>query len=78
MNNAERTTGGQKVPVVLVTKVEAGSASFRIGLRAGDVIIGANNKRVGNVTELVTALRGNEKMVLNILRGDFQLTISVR
>jgi len=78
MNNAERTTGGRKVPVVLVTKVEAGSASFRIGLRAGDVIIGANNKRVGNVAELVTALRGNEKMVLNILRGDFQLTISVR
>ena len=76
--NAERTAGGRKTPVVYVAKVDPGSAAFRIGLRAGDVIIGANNKRVGNVAELVAALRGNERMSLNILRGDFQLTISVR
>jgi serine protease Do/serine protease DegQ len=76
--NAERTAGGRKSPVVYVSKVEPGSAAFRIGLRAGDVIIGANNKRVGTVAELVAALRGNDRMSLNILRGDFQLTISVR
>jgi serine protease Do/serine protease DegQ len=64
--------------VVYVSKVEPGSAAFRLGLRVGDVIIGANNKRVGTVVELVAALRGNERMSLNILRGDFQLTISVR
>ncbi len=78
VTNAERTAQGRKFPVVLVTKVEPGSAAFRLGLRAGDVIIGANNKRVGNVGELVAALKGNDRMVLNILRGDFQLTISVR
>jgi serine protease Do/serine protease DegQ len=76
--NAERTAGGKKSPVVYVSRVDPGSAAFRLGLRAGDVIIGANNKRVGNVVELVAALRGNDRMSLNILRGDFQLTISVR
>jgi len=76
--NAERTAGGKKAPVVYVSKVDPGSAAFRLGLRAGDVIIGANNKRVGTVVELVAALRGNDRMSLNILRGDFQLTISVR
>ena len=76
--NAERTAGGKKAPVVYVQKVEAGSAAFRLGLRAGDVIIGANNKRVGTVAELVAALRGTDRMSLNILRGDFQLTIAVR
>ncbi len=76
--NAERTAGGAKVPVVLVTKVEPGSAAFRFGLRNGDVIIGANNRRVGTVAELVASLRGSGRMSLNLLRGDFQLTITVR
>jgi serine protease Do/serine protease DegQ len=76
--NAERTTGTTKVPVILVTKVDPGSAAFRIGLRNGDVIIGANNRRVGNIAELVAALRGSGRMSLNLLRGDFQLTITVR
>lgn len=78
VGNAERNAGGRKEPVVLVTKVAPGSTAFRIGLRAGDLIFGANNRRVGTIVELVAALRGNDRMVLNILRGDFQLTISVR
>ena len=76
--NAERTAGGAKVLVVLVTKVEPGSAAFRFGLRNGDVIIGANNRRVGTIAELVASLRGSGRMSLNLLRGDFQLTITVR
>ena len=76
--NAERAARGVKEPVVYVAKVEPGSTAFRIGLRAGDLIIGANNKRVGNINELVTALRGGGRATLNILRGDFQLTITVR
>ncbi|MBS0335717.1 MAG: Do family serine endopeptidase [Proteobacteria bacterium] len=76
--NAERAAGGAKVPVILVTKVQAGSAAYRIGLRAGDLIIGANNRRVGTIVELGAALRGGGRMTLNLLRGDFQLTITVR
>jgi Do/DeqQ family serine protease len=76
--NAERSAGGRKAPVVYVSKVEPGSTAFRIGLRAGDVIIGANNKRVGTIAELVATLRGTERLTLNLLRGDFSLTISVR
>ena len=78
VTNAERTSGGTKVPVIYVARVEAGSAAFRIGLRAGDVIIGANNRRVGTVAELVEALRGSGRVSLNLLRGDFQLTITIR
>ena len=66
------------MPVVLVTKVEPGSAAFRFGLRNGDVIIGANNRRVGTIAELVAVLRGGGRTSLNLLRGDFQLTITVR
>jgi len=78
VTNAERTTNQGKEPVVYVTKVDPGSPAFRNGLRTGDVILGVNRKRVANTTELVDALRGAERIALNILRGDFQLTIIVR
>jgi len=76
--NAERAAGGTKAPVILVTKVQAGSAAYRVGLRPGDLIIGANNRRVGTIAELSAVLRGAGRMSLNLLRGDFQLTIAVR
>ena len=76
--NAERQTPKGKEAVVYVTKVEPGSAAFRHGLRAGDVILGVNRSRVATTTELVDALRAAEKVALHILRGDFQLTIVVR
>lgn len=76
--NGERTSGASKVPVILVTQVQPGSAAFRLGLRGGDVIIGANRKRIGAVAELVAVLRGSEHAVLNLLRGDFLLNIAVR
>ncbi len=76
--NAERASGGTKVPVIVVTRVQPGSPAFRLGLRGGDVIIGANRQRVGNVADLVTVLRGNQRAVLNLLRGDFLVNIAIR
>lgn len=76
--NAERTSDKGKEPVVYVTKVEPGSPAFRNGLRAGDVILGLNRKRVANTSELVEALRTTDRVALHILRGDTQLTIVVR
>jgi serine protease Do/serine protease DegQ len=63
---------------VLVTAVEAGSPAFVHGLRAGDLIIGVNQRRVTSVPELVKALQAQGRVALNVIRGDIQLAIPVR
>lgn len=68
-----------KVEGVLVTKVEANSAAWLHGLRPGDIIIGANRKKTGSVQEFLAALQmGEGGIILNLLRGDFRLTIIIR
>ncbi len=76
--NAKRANGAAVMQVILVTRVQPGSAAFRLGLRGGDVIIGVNRRRVGTVGELVAALHGSGPSVLSLLRGDSLLTIAVR
>ena len=61
---------------VLVTQVKAESPAFRHGLRAGDLIIGVNGRRVSSVEELAKTLKGGG-VQLNVLRGDNMLTIPV-
>jgi Do/DeqQ family serine protease len=61
---------------VMVTAVKPESPAFRHGLRAGDLIIGINGRRVTSVKELASALRGRN-VQLNVLRGDNMLTIPV-
>jgi serine protease Do/serine protease DegQ len=63
---------------VLVVVVEADSPAFSLGLRPGDLIIGVNQRRVTSVPELTKALRGPGQIALNVLRGDFVLTIRIR
>jgi len=63
---------------VLVNGVEAGSPAFEHGIRAGDLIIGVNQHRVATVPELGKALRGSGRLALNVVRGDFLLTIQLR
>jgi len=76
--NAERKTAGGKEAVVYVTKVEPGSAAFKHGLRAGDILLGVNRQRVSTVQELIAAMRVEGRIALHVLRGDFQLTIVIR
>ena len=61
-----------------VTAVEAGSPAFNHGIRAGDIVIGVNQRRVTTVAELSKALRAQGRLSLNVLRGDFSLTIQLR
>jgi len=63
---------------VLVAGVETGSPAFAHGLRAGDLIIGVNQRRVASVQELAKQLRGPGRLALNVVRGDFRLTLPLR
>jgi serine protease Do/serine protease DegQ len=61
---------------VLVTSVKPESPAFQHGIRAGDLIIGVNGRRVTSVQDLTKALKG-KNVQLNVLRGDNMLTIPV-
>jgi serine protease Do/serine protease DegQ len=63
---------------LLVTQVEPGSPAFGHGIRAGDLIIGVNQRRVTTAEELAKALRASGRLALNVARGDFLLTIQLR
>jgi serine protease Do/serine protease DegQ len=64
---------------LVVAAVEEGSRAWQAGLRAGDIIYGVNRRRIRSVAELVAALRGAERgYMLNLLRGDFNLSIVIR
>ena len=62
---------------VAVTAVQAGSPAFRHGLRAGDLILGVNQRRITSLQELSKALGAGGRTVLNVLRGDTLLNIPV-
>jgi Do/DeqQ family serine protease len=61
---------------VLVSAVKPESPAFRHGIRAGDLIVGVNGRRVTSIKELTASLRGRN-VQLNVLRGDNMLTIPV-
>ena len=63
---------------LLVTKVDGGSPAFGHGIRQGDLIVGVNQRRVTTTQELAKALRANGRLALNVVRGDFLLTIQLR
>jgi Do/DeqQ family serine protease len=63
---------------LLVTKVDPGSPAFGHGIRQGDLIIGVNERRVTTAQELSKALRASGRLGLNVVRGDFLLTIQLR
>jgi Do/DeqQ family serine protease len=63
---------------VLVSSVQPGSPAYVQGLRAGDVIVGVNERRISSVQELAKALRAQGRIVLNLLRGDFPMAITLR
>lgn len=62
---------------VLVESVEAGTPAFEHGLRPGDLIVGVNRRRVNSVEALAQRLRARGRITLNVLRGDFLLTILI-
>jgi S1-C subfamily serine protease len=74
----ERSGLPGKNRAVLVNSVETGSPAYQHGLRQGDLIIGVNQRRVTSVPELSKALRASGRLALNVVRGDFLLTMQLR
>ncbi len=62
----------------IVRSVAQGSAAFAAGLRANDVIVGANRARVTNLAQLREAAKDASSLVLNVRRGDRNLVILLR
>ena len=62
----------------LVRAVEAGSAAAQAGLRANDVIVGANRGKVGSVRELRERAKGAAVLVLEVRRANSVLLIPLR
>src|SRR5256885_1084492 len=62
----------------LVRSVEPGSAAAQAGLRADDVIVGANRGRVGGVRALRERAKGAAVLVLGVRRGNTILLIPLR
>jgi len=62
----------------LVRSVEPGSAAAQAGLRAEDVIVGANRGRVSSVRDLRDRARGAAVLVLEVRRGATVLLVPLR
>ena len=78
LQEVERRTPRGLERAVLVASVAADTPAFKYGLRAGDVILGVNGRRVGSVAALAKALRGSGRQALNIVRGDSLLSLPIR
>jgi bifunctional DNase/RNase len=60
---------------VLVSDVEAGSVAERDGVRRGDVIVAANQGKVGDLQALESTLDRGGDVALHIVRGATRLTV---
>jgi len=69
----------QRVQGLVVSAVAEGSRAWQAGFRAADIIYAVNRRRVRTLAEFLAALRGAEPgYTVSLLRGDFNLTITVR
>ncbi|MFI3188705.1 serine endoprotease DegQ [Crenothrix sp. D3] len=55
---------------IVFSNINTNSYAWRVGLRAGDVIVSANRYRVRNLDELKQAVNPNGALLINIQRGD--------
>ncbi len=71
----QRLRGG----ALLVVAVEPDSRAFQTGFRPGDIVYAINGRRVQTLPEFQAALQGAQRgFAISLLRGDFNLTITVR
>ena len=63
---------------VQVVDLQSGSPALSAGLRQGDVIVGVNQRRISTIADLSKRLRASGRVSLNVVRGDFLLTIQIK
>ncbi len=70
--------GGQP-EVVAVVDVDRGTSAWNLGLRAGDLIVGVNGRKIRDVAALIAQLRLPDRpLVLNVMRGEFSITLVLK
>jgi len=70
---------GAKEGGVLVTEVEAGSSAETAGLKAGDVLVRANGKRLGDPDDLRAELaEADAEVTIDVVRERKPLTLKAR
>ncbi|WP_333890666.1 PDZ domain-containing protein, partial [Atlantibacter subterraneus] len=74
IEGAEMSNQTGNNPGVVVNSVKTGSQAARIGLKKGDIILGANQQPVKNIAELRKILDSKPSVLaLNVKRGDTTL-----
>ena len=69
----------QRVQGIIVAAVDEGSRGWQAGFRPADIIYAVNRQRVRTLAEFFTALRGADRgFTVGLIRGDFNLTLTVR
>jgi Do/DeqQ family serine protease len=73
-----RHRDGETYGGIHVVEVEANSAGWRVGLRQGDFVVGANRQRVGTLEDLArVAAAGRGRLMLQVRRGEAGLFVLV-
>jgi serine protease Do/serine protease DegQ len=65
---------------VIVSAVEPDSRALQAGFRPGDIVYAVNRQRVQTLAEFQAALKGGagNPVAVSLLRGDFNITITLR
>lgn len=70
---------GEAMPVILISKLEAGSPAGNSGLRGGDIILSVNKRPVSSFEQMEQAIKIESRgLLLNIQRGNRGLFILIR
>ncbi len=71
--------GVQRSDGVVVTDVDGQSLAARFGFQPGDVVVGVNGRKIGNVSALQDVLRkGGRSWSISVDRGGSTLSLTVR
>ncbi len=69
---------GGKPSAVMIVEVEPDSPAWSHGLRAGDVIIAVNRRKISGTRDLIAALKAPGRAVLSVVRGEYLFAIVLR